>query len=371
MAFRVTDAEESREATGRCAGSKLRILIVRLSAIGDCILTTPLIAAIRERYPDAHVAWAIEKRAAPLIENHAGLDQLFVVPRHWMKSPRTILAMRRQLRASRFDVVLDPQSLLKSALLGWLSGAPTRIGFGYPAGRELAPVLNNCRVVPTGEHIVDSTLDLLRPLGIEHVEAVFDLPQYCVEQSVLDFPKNCFGKQKRFALVNVGAGWPSKLWPTNRYAEVVRYLGERHQLPSMVVWHREEREMAADLVTNSMGFGVLAPETSLVELAALARMASLFLGSDTGPLHLAAAVHTPTVGLYGPTQPEHCGPYGFEHLAVKPPGDRTQLKMRKSKDNQSMLQIDVPRVCKACDTLLGEDLKTCLQQDQFDAASAR
>ena len=371
MAFDVSDAQESRQATDRSSDSNPRILIVRLSAIGDCILTTPLIADIRGRYPNAYIAWAIEKRAAPLIDGHAGVDQLFVVPRHWMKSPRTLLAMRRQLKAGRFDVVLDPQSLIKSALLGWLSGAPKRIGFGYPAGRELAPVLNNCRVVPTGEHLVDRTLELLKPLGIEHSEAVFDLPQYGGVQSILDFPENCFGNEKRFALVNVGAGWPSKLWPADRYAEVVRYLGQRHQLPSMVLWHGEERQTAADLVANSSGFGVLAPETSLRELAALSRRASLFIGSDTGPLHLAAAVHTPSVGLYGPTRPEHCGPYGFEHLAVQPPGDRTGLKMRNAKDNQSMLQIDVSRVCRACDTLLREESKTSLLQDQFDAASTQ
>ena len=371
MAFYVSDTKESRLAPGRFAESKLRILIVRLSAIGDCILTTPLIAAIREHYPDAHIAWAIEKRAALLLEGHAGVDQFVVVPRHWMKSLRAMRSMRRQLKAGRFDVVLDPQSLIKSSLLGWLSGAPKRIGFGYPVGRELAPVLNNCRVVPTGEHLVDRTLELLKPLGIEHSEAVFDLPQYGAEQSILAFPENCFGKQKRFALVNVGAGWPSKLWPTDRYAEVVRYLGQRYQLPSMVLWYGEERQTAADLVANSSGFGVLAPETSLRELAALTRRAALFLGSDTGPLHLAAAVHTPSVGLYGPTRPEHCGPYGFEHLAVQPPGDRTGLKMRNAKDNQSMLQIDVSRVCRACDTLLREESGTPLSQGQLDTATTR
>ncbi len=371
MAFQLDDAEESRQATGRCSESKPRILIVRLSAIGDCILTTPLIAAIRERYPDSHIAWAIDKRAAPLIEGHAGLDQVLVVPRHWMKSPSTMWVMRRQLKAGRFDMVLDPQSLIKSSLLGWLSGAPKRIGFGYPAGRELAPILNNVRVVPTSEHLVDRTLELLKPLGIEHADAVFDLPRYSVAQSILDFPEHCFGKQKRFAIINVGAGWPSKLWPTNRYAEVVRYLGQRYQLPSMVVWHGEERQIAVDLVADSMGFGVLAPETSLRELATLSRRASLFVGSDTGPLHLAAAVDTPTVGLYGPTRPEHCGPYGFEHLAVQPPGDRAGLKMRKIKDNQSMLQIDVSRVCHACDTLLREEPKTLSVQDQLDTATAQ
>ena len=132
-----------------------RFLIVRLSAIGDAIQTMPVACALRERFPQAFIAWAVEKRAAALLEGHPAIDELILLPRGWLKSPRGVWQLRRRLRDLQIDTTIDVQSLSKSSILAWLSGARRRIGFGNPGGRELSKWFNNERVDPTAVHVVD------------------------------------------------------------------------------------------------------------------------------------------------------------------------------------------------------------------------
>src|SRR5580698_93646 len=135
-----------------------RILIVRLSAIGDVLHGLPVLCALRDALPHAHLAWVVEGRTADLLAGHPALDELIVVPRRWLKSPRAVLDLWRRLHG-RFDVSIDIQGLTKSAVAAWLSGAPVRIGLAAPAGRELSPWLNNHRVAPTATHVVDRNLE--------------------------------------------------------------------------------------------------------------------------------------------------------------------------------------------------------------------
>ncbi len=334
--------------------SNPRILLVRLSAIGDCILTVPVIHALRKQFPLAHLAWVVDERAAVLLDGLGDLDELLVVPRRWHRSLSTILAVRRALRKRAFDVAIDPQSLTKSGLLSFLSGAPTRIAFARPDGRELAPLLANTRVEPTRKHLAERTLELLRPLGVEGAIPEFQLPCFACHEEILDFADVSTGAKKRYAVVNVGAGWPSKLWTAGGFSEVVRHLGAAHGLSSMIVWHGEEREMAVQIAAQSGGYGHLAPATSLPELATLLREARLLIACDTGPLHLGVALGTPSVGLYGPTDPARCGPYGFPHRAVQPEGGSPLIGMRRSKGNELMQKIRAEQVTAACDGVLAD-----------------
>ena len=332
-----------------------RVLIVRLSAIGDCVLTVPLLHALRDFYPGAYLSWIVDERAAPLLNGLAGLDELLVVPRHWHRSLSAMLGIRRALRERKFDIVIDPQSLTKSGLLSFFTGADSRICFAPPVGRELGPWLGNRRVQPTRQHVVDQALQLLEPLGCSKPsEAIFQLPYYPGTESIVDFSEICAGKGSSFTVVNVGAGWPSKLWSAARFAEVVRYLGTEHSLATIVVWNGRERDMAVDLVSQSGGYGHLAPVTSLTELATLCRAARLFIGSDTGPLHIAAAVGTPCVGLYGPTSPGRCGPYGLHHRTVQPDGGVRLVQMRRGSKDSEMQRIRSGQVISACDQLIQE-----------------
>ena len=330
-----------------------RILLVRLSAIGDCVLTVPLVHALRDQFPDAHLCWLVDERAAPLLDGLSGLDELLVIPRRWHRSLPSILGIRRALCQRKFDLTIDPQSLTKSGLLSFLSGAAQRVCFASPVGRELGPWLGNVRLRPTKEHLVEQTLQIMELLGLRIPTKVrFDLPTYPGTDNILQFIKVAIGRAQQYAIINVGAGWPSKLWSADRFAAVSRYLGQECGIASVVVWHGEERDMAVEVVSQSGGHAHLAPATNLRELATLSRSARLFIGSDTGPLHLAAAVGTPCVGLYGPTIPGRCGPYGNIHRIVQPDGSIRLVRMRQKKGNSWMQRIAVDQVITACRELL-------------------
>jgi heptosyltransferase I len=332
-----------------------RILIVRLSAIGDTVLSVPVLCALRDRYPQATIGWIVECTSAPLLRGHPDLNHLIEVPRGWLKSPRLISSTAYKMWRIGFDVSLDLQGLTKSAVTAWLSGAKRRLGFTKCEfeGRELSGWINNELVEPTADHVVVRSLEMLKPLGIEDPAASFRLPEY--EQSAAKMAKFILerGFGGGFVVINTGAGWPSKLWPAERYAAVARHLGHAWNLPSIVAWAgAAEQQVADQIIVKAGGYAHMAPPTSLTELASLARRARLFIGSDTGPLHIAAAVGTPCVGLYGPMPAKRCGPYGMQHLALQNIAIEGKLKNRKTGTNQSMLAIGIHDVCVACDKIL-------------------
>lgn len=332
--------------------SSPRILITRLSAIGDCVHTLPLVAALRTKFPSALIAWATQAGGGSLITGTDGLDQVIVVPRNWLKTFGSIAETRRQLRSLRFDTVIDPQSLTKSSLLGWLSGARRRIGFAKGQGRELAPWLNTVLVTPQCDHVVERYLELLRPLGITNPPADFRIPH---DSQAAGSVQRFLHDQELagFALLNPGAGWNSKLWPHARYAAVAQQLRDRCNTRSVVLWAGDqERAWAQEIVEMSNGASVLAPETTLRELAELCRRAGIFVGSDTGPLHLAAAVGTRCVAMFGPTRPEICGPYGSGHVTLQRWYQDGTSAERRGDDNSAMRAIEVDSVVEACESIL-------------------
>ena len=330
-----------------------RILIVRLSAIGDAILTLPLLNALRERFPQALLAWVVEQKASSILEGHEALDELITLPKGFLKSPRALWGLRRRLRDLRFDVALDTQGLTKSAVVGWLSGAKRRIGLAGQWGREISPWLNRELVRPTAPHMVDRTLELLRPLGIERPAVRFRVPETPAEHQQAAKLVQEAGWTHGFAIINPGAGSPSRLWPPSRFAAVARHLGGKWDLPSLVAWAGiGEMATAERIVAESEGHAQLSPPTSLRQLASIARLARLFLSSDTGPLHLAVAVGTPCVGLHGPWPAALTGPYGPEHVAIEKMVFHGSTRQRRRAGRQYMESIDVESVCHACDRIL-------------------
>jgi len=329
------------------------IVFVKLSAIGDVLHGVPAAVAAKRRFPRTRIGWVVEGRAADVLSGHPCIDHLFRLPRGWLKSPAAVWSLRRQLRGFDADVAVDMQGLLKSGVATWLTGARLRIGHAAPESREYS-WLSLTRTVPAGGgHVVDRNLGLLAPLGIYAPAAAFDMPDWPVSRERMQQWLASLRLSAPPVLLNPGAGWPSKLWPEERFAAVARGLHERHGRSSVVVWGGDRERAAAERIAAAAPrCAIVAPPTSLQDLGTLARLARLFVSGDTGPLHLAAAVGTPCVGLFGPVPAERNGPYGAGHAAVEPPATlRPEWRDRKT-DTLAMAGIDVDRVLAACDRLL-------------------
>lgn len=324
-----------------------RILISRMSAIGDAILTLPVACALRKHLPDAYIAWVVEKKAAPMVRNHQALDQVIEFERGWFTSWKGLRAAREELREYQFDVTIDCQGLTKSAMAGWLSGATTRIGYAGHRGGELSRLLNNTLVNPVFKHVTDRSLELLIPLDIHSPKVRWQLPIPSAAVTWAHRWRRTIPSQS-LAVLNPGGTWDSKLWEPDRFAAVARHLHDRYQYRSVAVWGTpKERVMAEKIVSLSEGAATLAPDTDLQHLAALLDTADLFISGDTGPLHMAVAVGTATIGLYGSTRPGDSGPYG--QIALQHAYESGSSRHRRSADNTAMRAITVDHVCDAID----------------------
>jgi len=329
-----------------------RILIVRLSAIGDVIQTIPIACALRDRFPDAFVAWAVQEEGAKLLEGHTAVDELIVLHRRWLKSAKTVWRLRRRLRALNFELVIEAQGLIKAAILAWLSGARRRIGFGGFWGREMSPWLNT-ETVDTGDvHAVERNMALLKPFGLDNVPVRFDLPEHPVDRAAAEGIVRHAGITGPFGIINAGAGWQSKQWPAKRFAAVARHLGDGG-LPTFVIGYSDaERMMAREIISGSGGHAQLPARTTLPQLASLMRMSDLFVSCDAGPLHLAAAVGTPCVSLHGPFPAYRHAPYGPQHIPLQQMYLDGTTRQRRLASPKYMEAISVELVCEACGTIL-------------------
>lgn len=329
-----------------------RIVIIRLSAIGDTIHTLPLAAALRRMFPECYLGWVVEKPSAPLIENNPLLDWVRVLPKGWLKSVSEVARLGRDLRAERFDTAFDVQGLTKSAVAARLSGAAERIGFTRGESREFAPILDTALLEPKGVHAVDKTLSLLR--GVSAVAP--EKPEFVIPAASKTDMENidCFLVDIRyfggFVLMGPWGSFASKLWPLERFRELAEKLHERTGLSSVMLGHGEEERGRVEKLAAATG-GVLAaaPDVSVTGVAELARRAKLFVGCDSFPMHAAAAVGCKTIGLFGITDPERLGPYGPDGRAVY---ERITLvkstRERRRLGPENLRELTVDKVFSAC-----------------------
>jgi len=331
-----------------CQDSQMRILISPAGSIRRTTMTLPVAMALRQQFPDAHIAWAIDHRAAPLVNGHRALNQTIVLPERWFNTPSLLRQTRSRLRQHRFDIAIDCLGTLSSAAVGWLAGAAQRIG---PRGRRhgLSQRLNNTFVQPVFTHLTDRALELLTPLEIHSPRVSWNLPIH--EQArrwAARWRRTVAGR--RLAIFSPGADWQSKRWESDRYATVARYIRHRYRYRTVIAWGNEtERQLAQLVVFQSRGAASLAPDTDLTHLSALIEQADLFLGTDSAPLHLAAALATPAIGLYGATRPSNSGPYGQTVICQAYEGG--SRRHRHDAENSAMRRIGVDHVCQVVDQL--------------------
>jgi heptosyltransferase-1 len=344
----------------------MQILIVKLGSIGDIVHTLPALAAIRRALPHAEISWVVERRASEFLRDNPFLDRLIEVDtkalRRGLMSGETLRAPRQQLRrlrASAFDIALDFQGLLKSASIARLSGARRIFGFSRAGLREPASrvLLSKSISIPKHTHIIDKNLGLVNgALGISVPRTASDLefPVAVNSEHYLEAEKAIDQIGSKFAILNPGGGWPTKLWSAERFGGLVDELWTRYGLPSLVSYGPGEADLAETVRQSSRTRQMRAVHLSLKGFYALAKQAQVYVGGDTGPTHIAIAAGTPVVGLFGPTEWWRNGSPRIEDLCV----ERTDINCRvdchrRACSNWICMDISVERVLEA----VGERLR--------------
>ncbi len=349
-----------------------RLLIVRLSAMGDVIHALPAVSLLRAAFPQAYIGWLIEERWAELLcapgyprrgprsAQRPLVDQVHTVDlKTWRRSLFSLPVLQKaatvwhDVRAMRYDAVVDLQGAMRSAVLARLSG--TRVIYGAAEPRESPATLWYSRKVTTqGRHVVEQNISLVQavigryyhdlPLLITNVEVPRD------SEADARIGQQLAQKETgEFAILNPGAGWGAKRWPAERYGEVARALSEIGISP-LVNYGPGEDELFESVLRASEGTAKPA-RTSITELIALTRRARLFIGGDTGPLHLAAALKIPVVAIFGPTDPARNGPYGTRSIVFRSQESLTTYA-RNSEADEGLLSISAEEVMAAARQLL-------------------
>ncbi|HKZ32180.1 MAG TPA: glycosyltransferase family 9 protein [Vicinamibacteria bacterium] len=294
----------------------MKALLVRLSSIGDVVHTLPALAALHRA--GWETGWVVEPPARVLLEQNPLLDQVIAAPSRrafdWLRA----FAALGSVRARRYDAALDFQGLWKSAAWARLAGASRVIGWERAARREAgsARLLGETVTRIGAGHVIDKNLALLGPLGIDAVGLrEFPLPFSAEAVARVDAFLQGQGGDG-FVVLNPGGGWASKLWPAELHGQLAREL-RGLGLPALVSFGPGEEELADRVVAASSGAAVRSFPTTLLDYVELARRARLVVAADTGPLHLACAVGTPVVALFGPTEPARNGPFAADDVVVR------------------------------------------------------
>ena len=299
------------------------ILVVKLSAIGDVIHALPVSYAIKERYPEAHLTWVVEKPAYPILEDNPYIDEIILFEKAKFRSIggflREIGPFRRRLRVRRYDASLDLQGLFKSAAIVWNAGARRRIGTANM--REGAHLVSRpVRGAHARGHIVERYLDVARALGCTVDEVRFPVAVSERDRAAAEMLLVREGVQagRPFVAFAIGANWPNKRWPVEHFAALADRLYRAHYVPVLVGGGRLDETLAQDIMAACEIPPVnLVGRTNLKQLAHIFTRAALVLGGDTGPVHLAAGLRRPTVMLMGPTDANRNGPYGQLENAIE------------------------------------------------------
>jgi 3-deoxy-D-manno-octulosonic-acid transferase/heptosyltransferase-1 len=308
----------------------MNILIVKLSAIGDVIHALPSLTALRKLYPDAHITWVIEEAAADLIVGHPDLDRVLVSSRKaWLedfrqgkirRASRGFRMFVRELRDRHYDIVIDFHGLLKSAVIVALSSGERKIG--YNSIQESSGLFYNERIPEDmSKHAVDRYLDFIRYLNgntklpdpVQFRIPIDNANRRRVEALLME---HGLDSDQPFVAVNPLALWETKLWSAEKFAQ----LSDRiiHELGVPVVLTGAKSEDTGTILQKMRSVPVdLGAKTSLRDLAALYERASVLVTTDSGPMHIAAAMGTPVIALFGPTDPTRTGPYGEGHTVIR------------------------------------------------------
>jgi lipopolysaccharide heptosyltransferase I len=306
------------------SGAQPCFLVIRLSSIGDIVHALPAVAALGQSFPRAEIHWLIEKRYAPLLAGNPYVHRVITLDTlSWrgrfpaLSVLEEMLKTLKRLRASAYEAAVDFQGLWKSAIIALLAVTKRRVGLAEPWMREPnAAVLYTERVSAAGrQHVVEESLALVEHLGARVGLWQFPLPQTPEAEQYVD-DQLARLEARDFMIINPGGGWKAKRWAPENYALLLRQLEARFSGTLLLTGSPDESELISGILKSAGTKRAFYFPSSVVQFIALARRAKLFLGGDTGPLHLAAAVGTPLVAIHGPTDPARNGPFNKADISL-------------------------------------------------------
>jgi len=347
----------------------VNILIVKLSAIGDVIHTLPALNAVRNYYPNANITWLVEEDASPLVQGHKALNRVLVSKRkHWLKALRSLSFLStikevygfiKALRDTRYDMILDFQALLKSGILIALARGRRKIGFGKGLEHmEFSYIFLNEHVpaVNMEIHALSRGMMLLNAVGIPTNKVEYKLPVSNHDRKKIDelMKQHGINDVKSLIAINPVAKWETKLWSNKKFAELADMLIDRYGMKIVFTGGIKDYSIIQAITSSMKGRAInFAGKTTLTELAALYERAALVISTDTGPMHLAAAMGTHVVALFGPTAPWRTGPYGPGHHVIKAELECSPCFKRRCETTDCMYQISVMQVFDGVKKMLG------------------
>lgn len=327
-----------------------RFLIVRLGSLGDIIHTLPAAAALRDSFLGAQIDWVVESQWRAILEGNDDLNRIIRLERgRAMSAVETVAS----LREAQYTCALDFQSLYKSALLAFAAGADERLGFDRQYAREgLATLLYSRRIHPSGAHKVAHNLALAVAAGAAiPATARFTLPASVEAEEWADRKLREL-ELREFCVLSPGGGWRSKCWPVERYGALQREISSLLGMQGIVSFGSGEENLASEVVAAAGQRAPVALAMDLPQLMAVLRRAKFVIAGDTGPLHLASALGTPVVALFGPTDPARNGPYGKPSIVVRKAQESETTYKRGASYSPAMLRIEVSDVINAIERLL-------------------
>ena len=328
-----------------------RILIVKMSSIGDVIHALPVARALRLAFPDAHVCWAVHRSCRDVVEGNRYLDEVFVVQD---KSVRGIWQAGRELAGRSFDTAIDMQGLFRSGLLAWRSGARERIGFS--GNQEMRQLFINRPLVKPGywNTAAYCQMEFAAAAGASRIDPmpeIFLAPDHRAAASQLLADEIASGMP--IVALNPGTAWPTKRWAVEGYAAAADRLVQTTGARIVITGALSDMPLARSIAQGmAHPASILAGRTSLKVLAAVFERAALYIGGDTGPLHIAAAMGTPVVAIFGPTEPTWTGPTGSPSRIIRHKVPCGPCRNRQCGHHTCMRLVTVEEVVAAATELL-------------------
>ena len=336
-----------------------RILIIRLSAIGDVVRVLPALHCLRDTFPNAQIDWVVEKKSADVLEGHPGIDQIIVFnrPEDTKSAAREFWALCKSIRANRYDIVIDFHGIAKSGLITALSGAAKRYGFSRPRSQELSYLFTNHKT-KLGDEVKNRMLENLAlcehfARGWKSLDVFMHVPDDALDMSEM-FMEESFTGAKRIVAVHVPVDRQEKQWPLEHFAAITDMLLSDGRFDVLLTWGPGQLEMVRQVAEMTSRNPVIAPETdTLKQYMALVQDSDMYFGGDTGPMHIASALDVPVVSVFGGTSPEQHStlrqPYRILHASefVDSPSELSQLS------HAEMLSLITPEIAyDACVAML-------------------